>query len=82
MVGELCWTTAEGTTEEDAALEAALVRIGVGAMVGAVNLTVCFLCGGSVCWGILGVDEAEEPDPTWGTSRPRKEAAVLAGEGR
>ena len=68
--------------EEVAALEAALVRTGVGAMVGAVNLTVCFLCDGSACWGILGVEEAEEPDPAWGTSRPRKEAVVLAGDGR
>jgi hypothetical protein len=48
----------------------------------AVNLTVCFLGCGSACWGILGVEEAEDPDPAWGTSRPRKEAEVLAGDGR
>ena len=68
--------------EEAAALEAALVRIGAGAMVGAVNLTDCFRCVSSACWGILGVEEAEEPEPAWGTSRPRKEAVVLAGDGR
>jgi hypothetical protein len=68
--------------EEAAALEAALVRIGGGALVGAVNLTVCFLCGGSACWGILGVEEVEELEPAWGTSRAKKEAVVLAGDGR
>ena len=55
-------------------------------MVAAVNLTVCFLgCGcscGSACWGILGVEAADDPDTGWGASRPRKEAAVLAGDGR
>ena len=52
-------------------------------MVTAVNLTVCFLGVGSACWGILGVEEVEEPaDPAWGTSRPRKETAVLAGDWR
>jgi hypothetical protein len=51
-------------------------------VVAAVNLTFCFLGRGSVCWGILGVEEAEEPDAGWGTSRPRKEAVVLAGDGR
>lgn len=53
-------------------------------MVGAVNLTVCecFLCVSSACWGILGVEEAEESDPARGASRPRKDAVVLAGDGR